>query len=1061
MKDIERLRIAFKKLKATIFFDKTQLPMRDSLVLYENEMIDDKLFSLEQALFHGIKWEETEQEILDSIGVLIYPKSMKAVDDQTAIFNSDSIPIEMDRPQYFIDLSPAGHILGTLWVLEYGVKLDQNAGETDGNEGMYQHSYGNRLRKNLINPETGDYTYAPGLFEPYFSQYESWRDTALEHAEKRLNDKQDALILTLDFKSFFYSVDIQSEWFDHFVSDYDVQEEWKIRLNRFVFKVIERYSQELRSIHTDSEILSLSNRNVLPIGFLPSNILSNVVLTPFDNAVIDKLNPVYYGRYVDDIIIVDKVEANDKIYRLAREKSSKNRLNVDTVLRRLLCDNYEIMKPDFTDNSDSICIQSEEDNKETDCESKAGSFHIVESILDCGNSKVTVQNEKVKLFYFQSGATKALLNCFRSRIKNNISEFRFLPNLDSIMEYRNYTELFQIRNNDSINKLRGVTGIELDKFSLAKFLGKYRKVGGMIQSKKEDAFAEDALLIFDERVLIDNYTTWERLFEIFIVNNRLDIVEKLAVRIVSAIDRYEAKLGTVDYKKSIPTHDALLRTFHAALCRTTALIWGKRSEKLIEKINQVIVERFFQNSKTCDRRFKKESLESFQPCNMKLFRKAYCTHRMVNKYVLPLPIDCMLDRCFDENREVNLCLFTDCSRLAKKEWWKQESHYQYYPYVFLPQDISFAIVYGKIANGQLLLSPHELLAHVNELFLALNYPLCDEDSLVYGLKDIHDGAIKGLFDSHSDKKYNGTYIGAGKEQNLNKLRVAVGNVELKKQNVLSALDNKPVRGYERYSELRKVINEAIENHVDMLVLPEAYVPFEWLPSLSRVCANNQLALITGVEHVVSGAGDDDSTAGFVYNLTAVILPYKQDEYNFAYVSFHNKVYYSPKELSLIHGYHHKEITGDTYHLYCWRDVWFSVYCCYELTSIHDRAIFQNYADLIIAVEWNSDIPYFGTVVESLVRDLHCYCVQANSSDYGDSRLLQPTQTEIRDAIKTKGGKNPCILFDEIDIKALRDFQAKSVDLQKMDGPFKQTPPGLNQSILAKKRDGTLKEEIEK
>lgn len=1044
MKDIERLRIAFKKLKAATFFDKTQLPMRDSLVLYEDDMIDEKLFNLEQALFQGEQWEETEELILDSIGVLIYPKSMKSVDDQTAIFNSDSIPIEMEKPQYFIDLSPAGHILGTLWVLEYGVMLDQNAGETDRNGGMYQHSYGNRLKKNLINKETEDYTYAPGLFEPYFSQYERWRDTALEHAEKRLNDKQDALILTLDFKSFFYSVDIQSEWFDHFVSECNVQDEWKIRLNRFVFKVIERYSQELRSIHKDSEILSLGNRNVLPIGFLPSNILSNVVLTPFDNAVINKLNPVYYGRYVDDIIIVDKVEANDMIYKLAREKSSDNRLNVDTVLHRFLCDNFEILEPDLADN----------------CENTGDSYHILDSLLNCGDSKVTVQNEKVKLFYFQSGATKALLNCFRSRIKNNVSEFRFLPNLDSVMEYRNYTELFQIKNNDSINKLRGVTGIELDKFSLAKFLGKYRKVGGMIQSKEEDAFAEDALLIFDERVLVDNYTTWERLFEIFIVNNRLDIVEKLAVRIVSAIDRYEAKLGTEDYRESIPTHDALLRTFHSALCRTTALVWGEQSEKLIDKVTRVIIETFSPN-KHCDNRFKKESLESFQPRKMKLFRKAYCKHRMVNKYVIPLPIDCVLDRCFDENQEVNLCQFADCSRLASQDWWEQESHYRYYPYIFLPQDISFAIEYGKIANGQPLLSPHTLLELVKELFLSLNYPLYDEESLVYGFKDILDGPIKGLSDSCSDKKYNGTYIGTSKEQNLNKLRVAVGNVELKKQNVLSALDNKPVRGYERYSELRRVINEAIENHVDMLVLPEAYVPFEWLSSLSRVCANNQLALITGVEHVVSGAGDDDSTAGFVYNLTSVILPYKQDEYNFAYVSFHNKVYYSPKELSLIHGYHHKEITGDTYHLYCWRDVWFSVYCCYELTSIHDRAIFQNYADLIIAVEWNSDIPYLGTVVESLVRDLHCYCVQANSSDYGDSRLLQPTQTEIRDAIKTKGGKNPCILFDEIDIKALRDFQAKSVDLQKMDGPFKQTPPGLNQSILAKKRDGTLKEEIEK
>ena len=60
MKDIERLRIAFKKLKAATFFDKTQLPMRDSLVLYEDDMIDDKLFNLEQALFQGEQWEETE-----------------------------------------------------------------------------------------------------------------------------------------------------------------------------------------------------------------------------------------------------------------------------------------------------------------------------------------------------------------------------------------------------------------------------------------------------------------------------------------------------------------------------------------------------------------------------------------------------------------------------------------------------------------------------------------------------------------------------------------------------------------------------------------------------------------------------------------------------------------------------------------------------------------------------------------------------------------------------------------------------------------------------------------
>ena len=193
MDNLDRLKIAYKKLKATVFFDKTQLPLRDQLVQKETE-IEKQLPQLETALFDNAEWEEMEKEILNSVGVLLYPKSLIPVDDKTAIFNSDSIDIEMEKPQYFIGLSPVGHILGTLWVLEIGRKLDQNAGENGQSDGMYPHSYGNRLKKNLISQKTDDYTYAPGLFEPYFSQYESWRDRALEQAKKRLEDKQDALI---------------------------------------------------------------------------------------------------------------------------------------------------------------------------------------------------------------------------------------------------------------------------------------------------------------------------------------------------------------------------------------------------------------------------------------------------------------------------------------------------------------------------------------------------------------------------------------------------------------------------------------------------------------------------------------------------------------------------------------------------------------------------------------------------------------------------------------------------------------------------------------------------
>ena len=1039
----EKLRIAYKKLKSNVFYDKYLLPLRDQLVLYESQ-IESKLAELESALFYGAGWEEKEKQILESIDVLVYPKKLKPVDEDLAIFNSDSMPITLEKPQYFIELSPEGHILGALWVLEFGVKLDQNAGETtDTYEGMYPHSYGNRLKKNLINKETNTYTYAPGLFEPYFSQYQSWRDHALDYAKERLNDKQDALILTLDFKSFYYSVDIQKPVFDGFLSLFNEIAErntaWLDRLNHFVYRVIERYSQRLRSVHIDDEeTLKLGERNVLPIGFLPSNILSNVVLTAFDKAVIQKWNPIYYGRYVDDIIIVDKVETNSEVYRLARATEPKKRLTADGLMKRFLCDTGVLKRERKTKNNKAHYL-----------------YRISKDTLDCGDSDVTIQDQKVKMFYFQSGATKALLTCFQSKIWDNVSEFRLLPDLDTIIKHRDYSEIFQLKNEDSINKLRSVTGIELDKFALSKFLGKYRKVGGLIESREEDAFSEDALMIFDERTLIENYTAWERLLEIFIVNHRLDIVEKLALRIISAIDRYTVPEGMC--AANTATHKALVDTFHAALCRTLALVWGEECSRLINRVYDKIQNTLTDAGEKAVR-YAPNSVLMFAPNQMNTARKAYCRTRMVNKYVLPLAIDCVDILQLSDAENIELCSLTSIRQLIIECWYERPTQYRYYPYMFLPQDISFAMVYEAIFTGKDLPQPDELVKQVREAFIRLNYPLTDENRSVFELDNIKSGSIDGfLAQSNEKRNYFATYVDCGKGANKSKLRVAIGNAALKVDDFHAVLDGKPNRSYLRYSDLRSMIDTAIIEKVDLLVLPESYVPLEWIPILSRVCANNQLALVTGVEHtVVPVAG---VSKGGVYNLTAIILPYDKNGNSFSHVAFHHKVEYSPKELEIIKGYRYTPKMGKTYQLFCWKDVWFPVYCCYELTSIRDRSVFQTYADLVVAVEWNQDVPYFGNIVESLVRDLHCYCIQANSSDYGDSRVMRPVDTIRRDVIKTKGGQNTCILWEEIDIKALRDFQVKSLEMQDIDKSFKQTPPDFDQDILAKKRNGTLKDLI--
>ena len=96
-------------------------------------------------------------------------------------------------------------------------------------------------------------------------------------------------------------------------------------------------------------------------------------------------------------------------------------------------------------------------------------------------------------------------------------------------------------------------------------------------------------------------------------------------------------------------------------------------------------------------------------------------------------------------------------------------------------------------------------------------------------------------------------------------------------------------------------------------------------------------------------------------------------------------------------------------------------------------------------------------MESFCRDLHCYCIQVNSSDYGDSRIVQPSKTEILNIIRTKGGTNRSILVEDIDIDVMRNFQIKEYELQKDDNIFKPTPPQFDKEILKMKMERTLKD----
>jgi hypothetical protein len=668
--------------------------------------------------------------------------------------------------------------------------------------------------------------------------------------------------------------------------------------------------------------------------------------------------------------------------------------------------------------------------------------------MGCAQNEITVQSQKVKLFYFQSGATRALLDCFKTKIKQNASEFRMLPDMNSVLAHRDYSEIFNLRNEEGINKFRGITGVELDKFALAKFLGKYRKVSGMIESEGESVFEQDLLLIMDERTLIANYGAWERLLEILVINRRYELYQKLSIRILDAIMKLH--VPEKNCASLFETHDALLRVFLSALHRTAALSWGGEMVQAIEKISLKAGDLRNNN------RFNRTTFANLDTTSIRRTRYAYCQTRMVNKYIMPLPIDSILD-CLNDYVSINLSSLNDMLKHAGISWLEGESKaYIYYPYMVTPQELSYALVCHDLKTIKESLDPHMHQEKLEKHFICKNYPNADQHRPVYELKQIKSKPISDA-EILSSRNLFYTKVSCGEKLAKDELLVAVGSAKLSMDDFNAVLDQRPNRGYGRYKQLADIIDEAIRRHADMLVLPECFLPFEWIPVVTRLCANNNLALVTGIEHFVVDDPSNESN-GVVYNLTATILPYNNDEYKFAHVSYHNKVVYSPMERSAITERGYKYVEGDTYQLFGWHEVWFPVYCCFELASIHDRSIFQEYADMLVAVEWNKDIPYYSNILESLSRDLHCYCIQANSSDYGDIRIISPKDSTSKDIIKTKGGMHPCALMDIVDIKALRDFQMLGYNQQKQDKSFKPTPPDMkpnNNNIVNKKRKHKL------
>ena len=79
MQDFYLVQKAFKKLKSNIYYDKTNLPLRDKIVSFEcdyGENLDKYLDEIYDALrTGGENWDNLSEDILSSIKCAVLPKT--------------------------------------------------------------------------------------------------------------------------------------------------------------------------------------------------------------------------------------------------------------------------------------------------------------------------------------------------------------------------------------------------------------------------------------------------------------------------------------------------------------------------------------------------------------------------------------------------------------------------------------------------------------------------------------------------------------------------------------------------------------------------------------------------------------------------------------------------------------------------------------------------------------------------------------------------------------------------------------------------------------------------
>lgn len=1045
---IEDLLVAYRKAKADCFFENT-FPTAIKFAEYESDLLDN----LEKLLV-DIKDQQGFFKIQGLLGdIRLLPKKLSITPQKNysgghAHFSSskrafdDIVKNNTLVPEFRIvgDFPVNAHIISALWINMVGHKFDNCLDDS---------CYGARLKR--ISDETtldknADKLFhvsSIGSFTPYFKPYQQWRSDGLNAIRGELEQSRDVVAVSLDLKSYYHSIDpkvisnpVLHDELGVNLSTEEVAftEELAKFLGKWDFKA-RRYSRKF----TEDKV---EVQGGLVIGLTASRIISNVLLHYWDRLIKEKIAPIHYGRYVDDMFLVmhdtgNIASSNDFMHFLQERLGEKH----------------------IYEDAGSVNSRS------------ASLWHIQQGKKLQGKTVIQLQADKQKLFVLQGQSGLDLLDSIEKEIYELSSEHRLMPSPDQLDDSTAARVLSAAGSvGDEADTLRRADGLTIRRLSwslrlrdveiLAKDLPPHEWID---QRKEFYQFAHNHILRPDN--LFAHFTYLPRLLGFAIGMNEWQQAEQIAVASYESLKtlQNEVPSGSDVAINGVPVKanenlwrfvkGTLTWLFIDAATRYYApekLLSNKRSAKekrLDELFLNGIWEELSDVNDILDFKFGSEEFHQKAP----LVALADLAKEPYKNILKSSTASSLLDKR-DGSRENRILKLFALSELTDTEVLKS----------FLNKTIRTrlaAVDVGKRKGESRLpylfptraLTPAEIAEIAPECvgLRAADGKHCEEKPSVIWAK--YTQALRGTWvkptllaaEQEEGKSSRGRpYIGIGTD-NKREIIVALTSLKTDDNDWAAMVCDKSNLSKDRYKRISDLVNQTLKlkPRPDYLLFPELSLPLPWVNSVAVRLAAAGISLIAGTEY------KHDQKNNAVVSQVCLVLSDNR-------LGFASSVkIWQPKlepavgeDKNLISTYGKKWASFKSYEkvkpIYIHNGVHFGVMVCSELQNSRARINFQGKVDSLMVLSWNSDLDTFASLIESAALDVHAYTILVNNRTYGDSRIRSPAKISYkRDIARVRGGDNDFVIAAKLDIDSLRGFQSRSKRWPQENDKFKPLPEG--------------------